>query len=269
VTRILQLPSLNARLAAGVAYGVFCELPCAEAAELAGLAGWDFAVLDGEHAPFTAADWPRLVRAASAAGLPAIVRVASNDAAQIQHALDSGAAGVQIPQIASPDAARRAIEAARFHPLGKRGFNPFVRAGHFSAETPAEFVARANRETLVVLQVESADGVAAAEEIAALPGCDVLFLGPYDLSQSVGVPGQTSHPRVLEAASRLTAIAAAHGKAAGVFTNSLGEAALWRRAGMRYVCFSVDTVLLLNAHRQALTALRDADQNPGDRGERE
>src|SRR2546425_4752974 len=126
--------------------GVFCELPCPEAVEIAGLAGWDFAVIDCEHAPITAALLPGMVRAATAAGIPAIVRVASSDPAGIQHALDCGAAGVQIPQIASVEAARAAIAASRFHPLGQRGFNPFVRAADFSARATSEFLAHANNE---------------------------------------------------------------------------------------------------------------------------
>src|SRR6266436_2043588 len=103
--------------------GVFCELPCPESVEIIGLAGWDFVIIDCEHAPITVALLPHMVRAAAAAGLPAIVRVAANEAPAIQHALDAGAAGVQIPQIASVEAAKAAVLASRFHPIGQRGFN--------------------------------------------------------------------------------------------------------------------------------------------------
>src|SRR5882672_6728107 len=99
--------------------GVFCELPCPEAVEIIGLAGWDFVVIDCEHAPITAALLPGMVRAATAAG------IAANEPSAIQHALDSGASGVQIPQISSLEAAKAAVSASRFHPLGSRGFNPF------------------------------------------------------------------------------------------------------------------------------------------------
>src|ERR1700686_3960023 len=129
-----------------VVTGVFCELPCAESVEIIGLAGWDFVVIDCEHAPITAALLPDMIRAATAAGIPSIVRVATNEPSAIQHALDAGASGVQIPQIASVEAARAAVAASRFHPVGARGFNPFVRAADFSASTTAEFFARAKRE---------------------------------------------------------------------------------------------------------------------------
>jgi len=233
--------------------GVFCELPCPEAVEIIGLAGWDFVVIDCEHAPITAAQLPGMVRAAAAAGIPAIVRVASSDPPAIQHALDSGAAGVQVPQIASVDAAKAAIAASRFHPLGQRGFNPFVRAAEFSLSTTAEFFSRANDEVSLILQIESAAGIEAVDGILALPGIDVLFIGPYDLSQSLGIPGETSHPQVFAAAERIARSAEARGVALGVFTNSEQDVRRWLDIGVRYLCLSVDTVYLLNAMRAAVT----------------
>lgn len=239
-----------------VVTGVFCELPCPEAVEIIGIAGWDFTVIDCEHAPITAALLPHMVRAAAAARLPAIVRVASNDPAAIQHALDAGASGVQIPQIASVEAARDAVTASRFYPLGARGFNPFVRAADFSALATPEFLARANDDVSLILQIESAAGIEAVDGILAIEGIDALFVGPYDLSQSLGIPGETSHPRVFAAAERIVRSAEANGVAVGVFTNSEQDALRWLSAGVRYLCLSVDTVFLLNAMRVGLTTLR-------------
>ena len=239
-----------------VATGVFCELPCPESVEIIGLAGWDFVVIDCEHAPITAALLPGMIRAATAAGIPSIVRVAVNEPSAIQHALDAGASGVQIPQIASVEAAKAAVAASRFHPLGARGFNPFVRAADFSASTTPEFFARANDEVALILQIESATGIAAADGILELAGIDVLFIGPYDLSQSLGIPGQTTHAKVFAAAERIVKSAEARGVAVGVFTNSEQDVALWLQIGVRYLCLSVDTVFLLNAMRTTLSRCR-------------
>ena len=236
-----------------VVIGVFCELPCPESVEIIGLAGWDFVVIDCEHAPITAALLPGMMRAASAAGVPAIVRVAASEPSAIQHALDAGASGVQIPQIASVEAARAAVAASRFHPLGARGFNPFVRAADFSASATTEFFARANDEVALILQIESAAGVEAVDGILELAGIDALFIGPYDLSQSLGIPGQTAHAKVFAAAERIVKSAEARDVAVGVFTNSEQEARRWLDIGVRYLCFSVDTVFLLNAMRAAVT----------------
>ncbi|MGI8992597.1 MAG: HpcH/HpaI aldolase family protein [Bryobacteraceae bacterium] len=256
---MLAIPSLRRRLKnSGVAIGTFCELPCAESIEITALAGWDFVVVDCEHAPIATSSLPGLVRAAAAAGVPAIVRVASNDAAAIQHALDCGAAGVQVPQIASVDAARRAVAAARFHPIGERGFNPFVRAAGYSAMPVADFLAHARDEVLLALQVESAAGVESLPGILELDGIDVIFIGPYDLSQSLGIPGEVSHPDVLAAAGRIADAVNQRGLACGVFTGSEQDAPAWLARGIRYVCCGVDTVTLLEASRQKLTKIRGA-----------
>jgi 4-hydroxy-2-oxoheptanedioate aldolase len=233
--------------------GVFCELPTPASVEIIGAAGWDFVVIDCEHAPITAQMLPDFIRASEAARIPAIVRVPENNAAAIQQALDAGAAGVQIPQISSVEAARAAVSAARFHPLGMRGFNPFVRAARYSAQPVAEFL---NNETTVVLQIESTEGLRAVDKILEIPGIDVLFIGPYDLSQSLGIPGQTSDPRVFQAGEAIVSKASARGVSVGVFTNSEQEAERWKQIGIQYLCYSVDTVMLLGALRSARERLR-------------
>lgn len=239
-----------------ISLGVFCELPTSASIEIIAAAGWDFVVIDCEHAPITAQMLPDLIRASDAARIPAIVRVPENNAAAIQQALDAGASGVQIPQISSVEAARAAVSAARFHPLGQRGFNPFVRAARYSAEPVADFVKRSNSEITVVLQIESAAGVQAVDQILTIPGIDVLFIGPYDLSQSLGIPGHTSDPRVFAAGEEIVTKAARHNVRVGVFTNSDQEAERWKEIGIQYLCYSVDTVLLLHALRNAHQRLR-------------
>jgi 4-hydroxy-2-oxoheptanedioate aldolase len=236
---------------------VFCELPTPASVEIIGAAGWDFVIVDCEHAPVTAQMLPEFIRASEAAHIPAIVRVAENNAAAIQHALDAGASGVQIPQISSVAAARAAVSAARFHPLGNRGFNPFVRAARYSAEPVADFLTRSNAEVTVVLQIESTEGLKAVDQILEIPGIDVLFIGPYDLSQSLGIPGHTSDPRVFAAGQALVAKAAEHHLRIGVFANTDHEASRWKDIGIQYLCYSVDTVMLLHALRNAHQRLRE------------
>ena len=131
-----------------------------------------------------------------------------------------------------------------------------MRAANFSQSTTAEFFSRANEEVSLILQIESAAGIEAVEGILALPGVDALFIGPYDLSQSLGIPGETSHPEVFAAAERIAGRAQARGVALGVFTNSEQDARRWLQIGVRYLCLSVDTVFLLNAMRTAVTKFR-------------
>jgi 4-hydroxy-2-oxoheptanedioate aldolase len=237
-------------------FGVFCELPCAESVEIIGHAGWDFVIVDCEHGAISSAMLPGMIRAADAVKLPAIVRVSSNDPAQIQLALDAGAAGVQIPQIGSVAAARAAISSAKFYPQGMRGLNPFVRAGKFSAEPVAEFLARSNKETAVVLQLESREGFEAAPEICGLDGLGSIFIGPYDLSQSFGIPGETSDERVMKVGAEIILAANAHNVPVSVYAGTPRAARQWIAMGAQSICYSVDTVLMMSAMRDALRELR-------------
>jgi 4-hydroxy-2-oxoheptanedioate aldolase len=237
-------------------FGAFIELPCPEAVEIAALAGWDFVLVDSEHGAITPAAYPAFVRAGECRGLPVVFRVAENNAALIQQALDAGAAGVQVPQIGSLEAAEQAISAARYHPGGQRGFNPFVRAAGYSATPVPEFLDQSRQDVLTVLQLESAAAFKDIDRIAAVSGLDVLFIGPWDLSQSLGLPGETKHPAVHSEIERAIRVACAHGVAAGVFTSDPSDARSWASSGMRYVCCLVDTVVLLRGLRDLLHAIR-------------
>jgi 4-hydroxy-2-oxoheptanedioate aldolase len=254
---LLREQTLRARLRdKAPLFGLFCELPCPEVIEIAGIAGWDFVLIDCEHAPISDTSLPPLLRAAAAAGIPAMVRVASNEPSAIQHILDAGPVGIQIPQVSSVEAAHAAISASRFHPIGRRGLNPFVRAADYSdCPTPA-FLAASNQQILS-LQIESVDGVQGLPEILKLGNFDVLFVGPYDLSQSLGIPGDVTNPRVFEAGARIAAATADHDVVLGVFVNAEPEARRWLDAGVRYLCYSVDTVLLLKALKSTVSRLRE------------
>jgi 4-hydroxy-2-oxoheptanedioate aldolase len=115
---------------------------------------------------------------------------------------------------------------------------------------------RSNEEVTVVLQVESAEGVRSVDAILEVAGIDVLFIGPYDLSQSLGIPGQTSHPNVFLAGETIVKKAAARGVRVGVFTNSEAEALRWKEIGIQYLCYTVDTVVLLDALRKLQASVR-------------
>ncbi|MGH9627416.1 MAG: HpcH/HpaI aldolase family protein [Bryobacteraceae bacterium] len=249
---------LKAKMRETPVLGTFCELPCRESVEIATLAGWDYVVIDCEHAPISNAMLPDFVRAAGSRGLPAIIRVPENNAAAIQQALDSGAGGVLIPQVSSLEAAQRAISASRFHPLGSRGLNPFVRAASYSAMPAADFIRQANEEALVILQIESAGGLKDLDAIVSLPGLDIVFIGPYDLSQSLGMPGDVAHERVIEAGAEIIAKSAARGVQAGVFVNSLEAADQWLALGIRFLAYSADIVQLTRALKDANSRLKEA-----------
>jgi len=215
---------------------------------MAGWAGWDFCVIDGEHAPIDNAMLPHMLRGAR---IPAFVRVPNSAPESIQGALDNGAAGVIVPRVSGADEAARIVQAARFYPDGRRGVNHMVRAARFSLEPIAEYLANAASRTRVIVQIETASALAEVERIATVPGVNELFIGPYDLSQALEIPGQVLDEKLLAAGRRVIAAAKAGGIEASVFVNSLDAARVWIDIGADSLHYSADTFILAQAMRAA------------------
>jgi 2-keto-3-deoxy-L-rhamnonate aldolase RhmA len=234
-------------------FGVFVELPSPEPVEMAGWAGWDHVVIDCEHGPIDNAMLPHMLRAAR---IPAFVRVPNAQPETIQGALDNGADGVIVPRLRSAAEAREVVAAARFFPHGRRGVNHMVRAARYSLQPVEEYLAGAAANTRVIVQIETAEALAAVEEIAATPGLDELFVGPYDLSQALGIPGQVLDERLLTAGRRIQAAASGAGVPLSVFVNSDEAARAWIGIGAQVLHYSADTYLLAQAMRETRERLR-------------
>jgi len=219
---------------------------------MAGWAGWDFCVIDGEHAPIDNAMLPHMLRGAR---IPAFVRVPNSAPESIQGALDNGAAGVIVPRVSGADEAARIVQAARFYPDGRRGVNHMVRAARFSLEPVAEYLANAAARTRVIVQIETASALAEVERIAAVPGVNELFIGPYDLSQALEIPGQVLDEKLLAAGRRVIAAARAGGIETSVFVNSLDAARVWIDMGADSLHYSADAFILAQAMRAARNEL--------------
>lgn len=235
------------RLAKGEAvYGPFMKATDAAFVECSGYAGFDFVILDMEHGPVGFSGLQHLVRAAEVSGIISVVRTYDSSEMAIGKALDLGAKGIQVPQVRSASGAREVVKAARFFPDGERGVCRFVRAARYSATPRDEYFRKANR-SLVILQIEGTQAIDELDEILRVEGFDILFVGPYDLSQSLGVPGQVSHPSVIEAIENITGKARAAGVVLGVFCDTPESAALWRKAGIQYLSYSVDVGIYTEA----------------------
>ena len=238
-----------------VCFGTFMRLGPA-AMEVIGYAGWDFAVIDMEHGIFDFPSMADMVRAARCAGITSLVRVPEPNPAQIMRAIDAGAEGVQIPQVDSPEAARLVSQAARYYPAGKRGLCSYVRAAGYSSIPPEEHMATSNEEVLTVIHIEGERAATEIEAIVETPGIDVIFLGPWDLSQSLGVPGQTKHPRVVEVMEKVIAACRKKGMVTGSFVREIEDARPWLEKGVQYMMVSTDAGLLLRAGTEWLEKLR-------------
>lgn len=249
---------LKQRLAAGEQlFGCWLSLASPMAAEALACAGFDFLVVDGEHSPADTMDTVALLQAIAAGGSQPIVRVADNTTWLAKRALDAGAATVLFPMVGSAAEARRAVAAMRYPQAGNggaRGVAGIVRAARFGLD--AGYVRTANQAACAIVQIESAAGVEAAGEIAAVDGVDALFVGPADLAASLGHLGDSLHPDVQRAIDRVAAAARAQGRAAGIFAGSAAEARDYAARGFRLVSLAADVVWLLAGARQALVAAR-------------
>lgn len=243
------------------AFGIFMKTGDPAFVETAGYAGMDFAILDTEHGPVSIENMQNNVRAAQVAGLFPIIRVDSLSDVSIAKALDIGAMGVQVPQITTADEARLAVRYAKFAPLGERGVCRFVRAARYSATPGAEYFPQAN-QALVIIQLEGAKAIENLDAILAVEGVDIVFIGPYDLSQSLGVTGQTTHPKVVEKMRDIVERARAKNIVTGTFTDSAETMRMWMDAGVNYISYSVDVGIFRDAC-QTLKGRFDAHRNGG------
>ena len=223
--------------------------------EAAGLAGMDFVVFDTEHGPLDVGDLDHLVPVARQAGLAPVVRVGEINEWQIVRALDVGADAVQVPQITDRASAEAVVGAAKYAPLGQRGMSPVTRAGALHTRGPGYYEA-ANAETALVVHIEGVEGVRNLDEVLAVEQIDVVFLGPYDLSQSLGIPGQVDDPRVQDAVRDCVKRINAAGKVAGSFAKDVPTAARWMDIGIRYVSYQVDALIYQQACCEILRQLR-------------
>lgn len=228
--------------------GCFLTWPVGGVIELLAVAGFDFAVIDVEHGSFSIESVAAMVTAADAAGIPAIVRAPSAGSDQVGRYLDAGAAGTLFPRIESAAQARMAIQGVKFAPDGKRGLAG-VRANRYGAVPPDRFVIEANEKTLVAIQIETAGALAELDAIASLPGLDVLFVGPNDLTQALGIPGRYGDPRYGEAVERVARAAASNGKAAGIMLSKTEQIPALSEIGFRFFTTSDRTLVLESARR--------------------
>lgn len=245
--------SFRARLKAREALvGTIVSLASPEVAEVLSDAGFDWLFLDAEHSPLEALAIQHLLQGAGST--PCLVRLARADEVSIKKALDVGAAGVIAPMVNSAEQAAQVVRWARYAPLGTRGVG--VGRAHRYGFKFQEYVSNANDETVVVVQAEHIDAVNNMEAIARVSGVDAIFVGPYDLSASLGHLGEVTHPKVVSAIDHVTQVCQAAQVPLGIFGMSAEAVRPYIERGYTLITVGIDTVLLGNAARQTLAQLR-------------
>ena len=219
--------------------GVFSKTCDPAFIEILGHAGADYVIIDLEHGPNSVQSVQNLIRGAQIAGLMPIVRVKESCASVMGEVLDIGAGGIQVPQITTRAEAEAVINRVKFAPMGERGVCRFVRAAKYSSKDRFEYFKEEN-EKVTILQIEGQEGIDNIDEILTVDGIDVLFIGPYDLSQSLGVAGEIDNPLVEEKMLEIIEKCKEKNITVGTFVDIPQNAVKWKKLGVKYISYSVD-----------------------------
>lgn len=235
-------------------FGTWFTIPHLMVAETLAQGGFDFLLLDGEHSPVPPDTASCLLPATDLHGTPVIYRVRTNSVDLIRGALDGGVRGVMVPMIENAEDARKALNAAKYPPKGKRGIGPWRASNYY--EDYLRYLDEANDSTIVVLQIESAAAVEKIDSIASLDGIDVLFVGPADMAASMGLKVGEKHDKMTEAVARVAAAGKKYRKALGIDATSLEYLTLYRNMGFSFFTYGMDTSYLLDSARAASRTVR-------------
>lgn len=230
--------------------GIFSKSLDSNLIEATCIAGADFIILDREHGLVSKAMLSNHIRATKSYKTEAIVRVKRIDSNEIGSALDAGADGIQVPNVSTAEDAKKAIDAARFYPDGNRGVCRFVNAASYGMMERNEYFIKENKKK-IILQVEGTKGIENLDAIITQGGFDIVFIGPYDLSQSLGLIGQIEHPKVLEQIEHIAKKAKSKGIKLGTFSDSIAMAQKFISLGFDYIAYSVD----INIYAESCTKL--------------
>ncbi len=231
----------------------------AQMAKIIKVCGFDFFIIDCEHGAFDYSAVAGVVAMARETGLPALVRVPEAQREPVLKYLEMGAAGLLLPNTETPAQARHLVELAKYAPLGNRGVSLLRPHTGFEAVEPAAYMKRVNEEIILMAQIESPRGLDNCDAILGVEGIDAAFVGPSDLSQSLGIMGQLTHPDFIAAVERVIATARRHGKYSGIHGMSTPEALqTWVAKGMTLNLWANEVMLMLNAGKAGLAKLRMA-----------
>jgi 2-dehydro-3-deoxyglucarate aldolase/4-hydroxy-2-oxoheptanedioate aldolase len=235
----------------------FGQLRSAEYPKLLAAAGFQWAFIDTEHGGFDLETVQDICRVSQLAGLCPIVRVADLQYALVARSLDCGAQGIIFPRMEDPRLLEEALSWTKFPPVGVRGFGLQPSQVDYEAISFGDTIAHLNANTLTVLQIESAKAVEMRDEILSVPGIDAVFIGPADLSISMGIPGDFQNPRLIEAIELIRETCEAKGVAPGIHTRTAALGRFWRERGMRFLgCGSDVSFLWEKASETAKDVLR-------------
>ncbi len=234
-----------------VVVGLFYKFNSQAIVEMVGNTGFDFVIIDTEHSNYSSYDVEGLIRAAECVGMSSIVRIREAISEDVLHALDSGADGVQIPSITSIETAAEVCKSSKYYPEGNRGLSTTQRAAMYTAwNNEVGYIDHSNKNSLVVVHVENIEMAERVEELLEIPQLDVIFVGPSDLSQSMGKPGQMNDPEVVGVIEDIFRKVLAKGKAVGIYCGTPAAVKKYVELGATYIAYGSDVTVMVDALKQ-------------------
>lgn len=218
---------------------MFVGSDSADIVDVLGYNGFDFVVIDMEHGPGNPASVLHQVRTAEARGMDVIARIPNIERTTVLRTLDIGVSGLKAPQVNDEESARELVRVAKYPPAGCRGFAA-TRAGGFGTTPISDYLHEANDEVMLIVQCETEEAVRNIDAIASIDEIDMIFIGPYDLSLSLGVPGELFHPKMLDAFERVITASNQYGKLTGTFVSSTEEVEKRIDQGFTYLTYGLD-----------------------------
>lgn len=237
--------SLKDKLALGkTVLGTWCEIPSPEFINVLAKGGFDFVIIDMEHGSCDFEQAGKMVMAAQVEGCSAIIRVPTNNKSDILRALEIDAEGVIVPHVETAAERKSVIDAIKFPPIGNRSLNPYVRAGGY--RSVPNFTKIQNKKTLSAILIESLQGIENIEQIIDDDYLDVVYMGSYDISIALGLPGQTEHPHVIKVLEKMAKIITKRKKTVACLFHNKDDLHFFKKNGVKFLCYKVDTAIVFD-----------------------
>lgn len=241
--------------------GTWSMIPSIVTTEIIASTGIDFIIIDAEHGPINFETAQSMAIACEATGVSPVMRVGTIDEADILKALDIGVHCIQIPNVNTKSDIERIVQLAKYPPLGKRGFSPFTRAGGYSLSGATSLTEKANKNTLIAINIEGVEAIKNIDSILEIECLDIIFIGLFDLSKALGIPGDVENPIVINYLRDLSKKINDSGKYPGTITTSKEKIDDFLDMGLKYIVHLVDCEMLYSAYKDITTHFNEKLKN--------
>ena len=248
------MKSIKSRMQNGESvFGTWCMLPSSFVVDVIARTGVDFVVLDMEHGTLSLETAEEMVRAAQLHNCQSIIRVGDDHENTILHALETGCEAIMVPHVSTVKVAEKIVNAALYSPKGSRGLSPYTRCHNYTHMGLEKSMLRHAEDTMVGILVEGKEGIENLSQIVQVEGIDLIYLGMYDISQSVGLPGQLEHPEVMLQLKKCLKVIKSSNKFAGTFSRDIRACKKFKEMGFDFIAYVADSYALHSYFSEAVS----------------